>query len=295
MKRIDVSPFEVQLFLEVADSLSFIQTAIVAGMTQPSVSRAIGRIEERLGARLFDRSSRHVALTPQGQAFLPIARRIVHDLTASLDELAQHIAGEIGHVTVAALPSAAAVMLPGAISSLRQAAPLATVQVIDSYLENVAEAVSVGAADFGIAVRPDPSLPLDFEVLREELFVAIVPEGHPLSRHGHVTWDDLRAHPFITMRSMTSVRQLTDTAFGSNRPEPAFEASHPATAGAMVAAGLGVSALPRMTMHLIAPKGICMLPLVEPKVMRQVGLVMRRNRSLSPLAERLASILRTLG
>lgn len=288
MQRIDLSPFEIQIFLEVARSGSFVQTAQVAGLTQPSVSRAIARIEERLGARLFDRSSRSVVLTPQGEAFLPIARRIVHDLTTSLDEVSQHLAGEVGHVTVAALPSAAAVLLPPAIGALREAVPLATVQIVDSYLGNVARAVADGEADFGIAVPPDPTLPLDFELLSEERFLALLPQN---DRRKAVTWADLRAGPFIAMRRMTSVRHLTDAAFGTNIPPPAFEASHPATAGALVAAGLGISALPEMTMHLIATTGIRALPLTDPEVIRPIGLLFRRNRTLSPLAKRLAGIL----
>lgn len=291
MQRIDISPFEIQLFLEVARSRSFVGTAQMAGLTQPSVSRAIGRIEERIGARLFDRGSRHVELTPQGAAFLPIAKRIVHDLTTALDEVAQHLAGESGHVSIAALPSAAAVLLPPAILALRLAAPRATVQVVDTYLSNVSAAVAEGEVDFGIAVEPDPAQRLDFTPICEDRFVALLPAGHPLAAAETVDWDALRREPFIAMREMTSVRALTDRALGPDTGPPAFEAAHPATAGALVEAGLGVTALPEMTMRLIVARDVVIRPLTGPALSRSLGIVTRRGRTLSKIAEQLAGML----
>lgn len=292
MQRIDLSPFEIQLFLEVARSRSFVGTAQAAGLTQPSVSRAIGRIEERIGARLFDRGSRHVDLTPQGAAFLPIARRIVHDLTTSMDEVAQQLAGESGHVAIAALPSAAVVLLPAAIRALMAEMPRATVQVADTYLSNVATAVAEGEVDLGIAVEPDPALRLDFTPICEDRLVAVLPADHPLAARKSLDWADLRDAPFIAMREMTSVRALTDRAFGADAPPPAFQAAHPATAGALVEAGLGVTALPEMTMRLIVATDVAIRPLTGPVLSRTMGLMARRGRTLSPVAAQLARILK---
>ena len=156
MNRIDVSPFEIQVFLEVAASGSFSRAAETSGLSQPAVSRAIGRLEQRLNIRLFDRTTRQVVLTPHGQTFLPIARRVVRDLTVSLDELGSYVSSVVGHVTVAALPSVAATLLPEALRRFHADYPAVTIAILDSFQDNVAGAVARGEADFGLSVQPPP-------------------------------------------------------------------------------------------------------------------------------------------
>jgi LysR family carnitine catabolism transcriptional activator len=292
MKRIDISPFEVQVFLAVAESGSFSRSSEHAGMSQPAVSRAISRLEQRLNIRLFDRTTRQVALTPHGRAFLPIAQRVVRDLTVSLDELRSYVSSVVGHVTIAALPSVAATLLPTALHRFHTDYPSVTIAILDSFQDNVAAAVAQGEADLGISVEPPPAMRLSFSPLIEDRFFAILPRGHPLVAE-NVRWSDLFAHPFIAMRAMTSVRVLTDRVAADLGivVEPEMQASHPATAGAMIQAGLGVSALPEMTMTLLSPEGLVMRPLVEPVVIRPLGLVTRSGRTLPHLAQILADYL----
>lgn len=288
MKRIDLSPFELQVFSVLAEKGSFRAVADHFSLSQPAVSRAVARIEGRIGARLFDRTSRSVVLTPQGEAVLPIARRVVHDLTTSLDEIAQSMSSVGGHVAIAALPSIVSAMLPPVFSRLRQRDPGIRLSIVDTLLDGVTGAVTQGEVDFGIAVEPSRARPdLAFDPLTTDRFVAVIPKSHALARRQDLTWTDLAAHAFIAMKTMTSVRQSTDESFVAAGCEvvPAFEVSHLASAGALVAANLGVTALPELALKAFDTSGISVRPLGSPIVHRAICLVTRRRRTLSAAAD----------
>ncbi|WP_416356831.1 LysR family transcriptional regulator [Aureimonas phyllosphaerae] len=287
MKRIDLSPFELQVFLVLVETGSFRAVAHHFALSQPAVSRAVARIEQRIGARLFDRTSRSVALTPQGEALLPIARRVIHDLTTSLDEITQSLSAIGGHVAIAALPSIASAILPPLFARLRRDDPEIRLSIIDTLLDGVTGAVAQGEVDFGIAVEPSRRLPdLVFEPLTTDRFVAVLSARHALISLPDLSWADLATHPVVAMRSLTSVRQLTDEGFASAgcAVVPAFEVSHLASAGALVAAGLGVTALPELALKAFDTEGIVTRPLTAPVVHRAICLVQRRGRTLSPTA-----------
>lgn len=288
MRRIDLAPFEIQIFLEVAECRSFRAAADRCQLSQPAVSRAVSRIESRLGTRLFDRTSRFVSLTPQGKAFLPIAKRIVRDLTTSLDELGSYCSGNEGHVVVAALPSVAASFLPEAIRDVMRDHPGVTVSIVDTLLEGVAAAVAQGDVDFGLAVEPAPgSSPVMFEPVVSDRFVAVLRSDHDLARREELSWADFESNPFVAMAGTTSVRALTDAAFRSARltVSPAFEVSHLASAVALVAAGLGITALPELTLNAVRQDDLVARPLRDPVRERTIGILLRANRTLSPAAE----------
>ncbi|MGH6859103.1 MAG: LysR family transcriptional regulator, partial [Phyllobacterium sp.] len=141
MKRIDLTPFELQIFLKVQGSGSFRAAADAFGLSQPAISRAIARIEERVGTKLLDRDSRNVALTPQGSAFVPLAARLINDLEASLDELGAFLGAERGRVTVAALPSIAVSVLPAALAHFKKSNPGIVVRIVDTLLDEVTSVV----------------------------------------------------------------------------------------------------------------------------------------------------------
>lgn len=297
MKRIDLSPFELQVFLVLAETGSFRSVAQHFALSQPAVSRAVARIEQRIGARLFDRTSRSVVPTPQGEALLPIARRVIHDLTTSLDEITQSLSAIGGHVAIAALPSIASAILPPLFAGLRRDDPEIRLSIIDTLLDGVTGAVAQGEVDFGIAVEPSRRLPdLVFEPLTTDRFVAVLSAAHVLAQRQEIAWADLAAHPFVAMTRVTSVRQLTDQGFldAGCEVEPAFEVSHLASAGALVSAGLGVTALPELALKAFDTSGITTRPLNAPVVHRAICLVRRRGRTLSPTAALVCQRLRTL-
>ena len=120
----------LRLFLQVARTCSFSETARAANLSQPALSRTIKLLEEDLGVRLFDRNSRNVMLTTAGAALVPIVERLTADFDLAFRELDQTFSGERGRVVVGALPSIAADFLPRAIAN-RQPTSAGVVRTAD--------------------------------------------------------------------------------------------------------------------------------------------------------------------
>src|SRR5690349_22536091 len=123
MKRIKVDLAELQAFACLAELRSFRAAADQLGLTGSAVSRAIARVEDRLGARLFDRDTRNVSLTPQGKALEQLTRRVLAEAHSALTEFDTYLSGSSGRVTLAGLPSIAASVLPGLIARFAAAHP----------------------------------------------------------------------------------------------------------------------------------------------------------------------------
>jgi LysR family carnitine catabolism transcriptional activator len=100
------------------------------GLSAPALSRLIARVEDRLGARLFDRYTRNVALTPQGQALEQLTRRILGEAAAALTEFDRYLAAALGRVTLAGLPSVTAGLLPRPVARFAVSHPEVEVAIL---------------------------------------------------------------------------------------------------------------------------------------------------------------------
>ena len=269
----------LQHFIAVADLASFTLAAEARALSQPALSRAIRLLEDDLGARLFDREGRDVSLTPAGVRLLPIARRLVREAELGLVDMQAFIQGSRGRVVVAALPSLAATLLPEALLAFREAHPDIEVQVLDSLAGDVVSAVQEGHADIGLTIRPAEPSDLQFRHLMDDPF-CLVRRRTDAPKHDSASWAELAAAPFIAMTKNTSVRETTDRAFAEagQAPHPLFECRHVATVGALVAKGLGQTALPALTLSHLASNDLAWSPLVSPTVWRDIGLVSRPDR-----------------
>ena len=287
MKRINVDLAELQAFACLAEARSFRAAADQLGLTGSAVSRAIARIEDRLGTRLFDRDTRNVALTPQGEALQQLTRRILAEAESALTEFDAYLSARSGRVTLAGLPSITASLLPGLIARFVATHPEVEVAIIDALSDGVVEAVLDGRADLGFtAGAVDGWGRLSFRPLLADEFVAVSHEGGPLDAVASWRWQDFDGRPFIAMASGSSVRTLTDAALAQTgrAVRPRFEVAHLATAGALVAAGLGLTALPQLTLPVLGRGPLVTRPLEEPRMVRRIGVVQAIGRTLSPAA-----------
>lgn len=294
MKRINPDLNDLRAFVALADAGSFRQAGEALALSGPALSRQIARLEGRLHTRLFDRDTRNVELTPAGGELLVLARRVLNEAEKAVGEFEAFLAARRGHVAVAGLPSLTAGLLPPIIARFAADRPDMDVRVLDALSEGVAAAVLDGRADLGLtAGGADGSGRLAFRHLIADRFYAVAAPGGPLDAGGTVSWEDLLALPFIAMAPGTSVRDLTEAAVMQigGVLQPRFEVSHLATAGALVAEGLGVTALPGLTLPVIGASAFVVRPLEAPRIIRRIGLVHRTGRSLSPAAQALMDLI----
>jgi DNA-binding transcriptional LysR family regulator len=284
--RINLTPQHLAAFLHLARTGSFSEAARLQGVTQPALSRTIRFMEDVVGNRLFDRTTRLVELTPTGRELKPVAERLVAEFTGAFGELAQFVEGRRGRIVIAALPSIAAVLLPGAIARFQKTYPAVDFLIDDDVAANVTAATSEGRADIGVTLRPPPSDSLAYRALVADEFGLVCRADDVLAEREVVAWSALADRPFIGMAPETSVRAMTDAAFvqAGLAIKPLYQCSFLGTAGSLVAQGLGVTAMPRLTLPLLNIGNLVWRPLAKPSLHRPIGVVTRIGRSLSPAA-----------
>ncbi|MGJ5177446.1 LysR family transcriptional regulator [Bradyrhizobium oligotrophicum] len=284
--RINIAPQQLAAFIVVAETCSFSEAAGRLAMSQPALSRLIRLIEDTLGTRLFDRDTRNVTLTPAGRELLPIAQRIVREFDSSFSDLARFVSGQRGRISIATLPSIAAVLLPGAIARFRAKRPDVDFHILDALSGTAQEAVLRGEAEIGLTAQPQPDRSLSFAPLLSDEFGVVCRRDDVLAQLGSTTWDVFASRPFIAMAAGTSVRAITDAAFLQIglAVAPLLECSFLATARALVNSRLGITALPGLTVPLMAETGLVWRPLVSPSFRRPLGIIRRAGSSLTPAA-----------
>src|ERR687893_1704131 len=114
---------QLETVVAVADAASFSQAAAELGISQPSLSETIKRVEEELGVRVFERTTRSLSLTPEGEHAVAVAREAVRDFRLALESIAERTQGRRGRLTIAALPSVACAVLPPAIQAFKRQFP----------------------------------------------------------------------------------------------------------------------------------------------------------------------------
>ncbi|SEE50492.1 LysR family transcriptional regulator [Pseudomonas kilonensis] len=285
---------QIRAFLAVAQSLSFAVACERLHLSQSALSLTIKALEEGLGGRLFSRNTRNVALTPEGESLLPLARRLIADWDNAEDEMRQRFTLQRGRVTLAAMPSFAGNLLPPILKTFRARYPNVNVTVNDVINEQVLEMVRDRHVELGVAFEPMQGSSLAFIPLYLDRFVAVVPLDSPLALRDEIQWETLLEQPFITLQRPSTVRVMLEEhllARGMKLPVE-FESHQLATVGRMVASGLGVSAVPALCVGQMHELGARCITLSDPVIERAIGVLTKPGHELSAAAQALFDTLR---
>jgi DNA-binding transcriptional LysR family regulator len=287
MTRINFDLQQLQAFVAVADQGSFRAAAERIHLSAPALSRRIERLEELLGARLFQRSTRAVRLTRVGQAFLERARAALDDLESAVLGINEISARHAGRVAIACLPTAAATLMPRAIQSFSKAMPHVRIRVIDEGMNEVAASVESGEADLALGFAAPSDQGLKFDPLWRDPYVLAMRRDHPLARKRGIKLADAAGQPWLSVARTSRNRQVLDDYFTASgrSPQAWLEVSHVATLLAMVEAGLGVGIVPSSA---IPPRhaALAAVNLADVKLHRHIGLLTLEGRRLTPVAQR---------
>jgi len=285
---------QMEILVAAADAMNFSEAAEQLGITQPSLSETIRRMEAELGLRLFERTTRSLTLTPDGRHAVAVAREVVRDFRLALETIAHRAGSRRARVTVAALPSIACAILPKAIRALLAQCPHADVGVQDVLHERAVGLVADGLTDMALTIRPAKLEGLCFEELGSDPVHLVCRADHALAALDQVRWRDLGPYPFVGLARTSSVRRLTDAAFTLSEvaAEPAYEVEQIPSAAALVDAGLGITALPALTLTMFKGASLVARPLAGPLMRRHVGVVTLSGRPLAAPATALVSHIR---
>jgi LysR family carnitine catabolism transcriptional activator len=294
MKTPDLSARQLRAFAALAAQRNFTRAAQLCHLSQPAFSALIRTLEEALGARLFDRDTRSVQLTPEGRLFEPAAQRLLDDMRDAVTDLADHVERRTGRVRVAALPSLAAGWLPAVFAEFMAAWPGITLGLDDALSDACIARVRSGEADFALAASgagTAAASDLRSRKLCSDGFHLVCRADHPLATEPKLGARKLAPWPFIQMARHSSVRQSLDAALHPLRLHTAFEVEHLATVMGLVEAGLGISVVPALTLFHFQRDTLVTRPLPLPGLKRTVYIVQRREGSLSVAAQTLHDLI----
>lgn len=283
---------QLRYFLALAEHRHFGRAARSLHIAQPSLSQQIRALEAELDTTLFDRSSRHVSLTPDGEVLLPYARRMLAlaaDFRAELDDRRNLVSGSI---RLGATPTLGAYLLPNLLRRFTHTFPGLELTIAEDGSDRLARALNEGLIDLAVLVEGTDVGSGTFQFLLKERIVVGLPAGHPLAGRREVALDELADDDFILCREGYHLRGLTLEACATAGfvPRIAVRGTDVDTALRFVQAGLGVTLLPQLMAR--SAQNVATPLLAEPPLYRNVGIAWNPQRYLSRAASALHAFLK---
>ena len=283
---------QLRYFCAVAETGSFSRAAEQSHVAQPSLSQQILKLEDELGARLFDRLGRSIRLTDVGKTFLPRARAVLRELEAAKGDVVERKDSVGGAICVGVIPTVAPYFLPPHLTFLTREFPQARLTVVEEITPVLLERLRAGTVDVAILALPIRGHEFDaFPLLTERLYAAL-PKKHALAQRRSLSLKDLREEPFLLLRDGHCFRDTAVAACDRARlnPQIIFESGQFSSILSMVGTGMGVSIVPEMA---IEKNGQCRyVPLADDEAARTIGAVVLRGRSLTRLHQAFLANLR---
>lgn len=278
----------LKIFVALAQSLNFSRTAEQSNVAQPRLSKIIREIEDSLEVRLFERNTRRVALTPDGEALLPVARKMVEAYESGLSEIQEVTQRKSQRLALAALPTLAGTVLPGLIASLRAAHPTLSIKLHD--VPGVACIELLRARKVDIALTSIDDAPADLERLPalDDPFVMLSARGSPLPWKETPVWSDapFGSLPLICSPRGTSFRRAIDASFLRDDIElpEMLEVEQLAGMAKFIKAGCGYALLPYLAAEIVLDDTLVITHFRHAPT-RSLGVVLRSGEERHPLVQ----------
>lgn len=283
-------------FIAVAEELHFTRAAERLHMAQPPLSQQIRDLETQLGIKLFERTKRHVELTPAGKVFLTEARLVLAQADRAVKAAQRAGRGEIGQLIIGFNSSATYSVLPKILQRFRDCCPEVELILHELTTSQQLELLRKHQIHVGLLYLPLDDAELKFiSVLKEPLMVTI-PDTHPLRDQPQISLHALKNTPFIMPPHHLGgglYRQIIKLFQQTNfQPQVVQEAIVLQTAISLVAGGVGVTIVPASLQNLQRP-GVIYKPLVEPTPEIEIAVAWRPHDS-SPVLQNLINAVQEL-
>lgn len=279
-------------FQAVAEGTTVTDAAAEAGITQPALSRALNRLEEEVGADLFQRVGRVLRLTPAGRMFKEYVDAVLDSYHRGLRAVAEAVDPDAGVVSLAFLHTLGTWLVPRLVTDFRESSPQVRFELHQAGENGLSQHLLDSAADLIITSR-DPGHPLITwrRLLVEPLWLA-VPTRHRMAQRRRVRLAEVAEEPFIVLKPGYGLRNVTESLCrkAGFSPRVGFEGEEVETLRGLVAAGLGVSLIPASSRATAQETGpdlpVRYLQLTDVHAARDIGIAWLASRSLPPAPRR---------
>jgi len=279
---------QLTYFVTVARLEHMTQAAAELRVAQSAISRQIHLLEEELGVKLFSQKGRNLVLTPAGKLFLSRIENILTDLERSVQDVQEFLHPDAGEIRIGFPHSLGIHLLPSIIGEYRKEHPHVKFVLRQGTFHRLLRELLDGETDLAfISPFPRGHDEVEGELLLTEELKAILPNNHVLAHHKTIRLEQLKNESFVMFSEHYSLRKIVLEACRKAGFEPkiGFEGEETDTIRGMVAAGLGVSLMPEMALIETSPLMPSTASVIEPQVLRSIGLIRRKGEKLPLVAE----------
>jgi LysR family carnitine catabolism transcriptional activator len=292
--RNNITLRQIDGFLLAGELLSFSRAAEAMHISQSAFSQLVRELEASLELRLFDRTTRRIALTDAGAVLLRKMKRGVVEIHDACEEARAIARVEHGHITLGTLASLAVGVVTRAVGGLRKSYPGIKVSMREDYNGALLERVAQGEVDFAVCAHSDAAEGLGFEHLFDDELVAVMRQGDNRIGDRPLRWSTLKDESLVMTVRQSSTREQVSAALASHdiTREADYEVANMFTALSMVRAGLGVTFIPVLVLAEVNMKGLGWARMAKPAPVRRIGICRRSDRTASPAALKFEEVLR---
>lgn len=270
-------------FIAVAETGSFRGAAERIHTSQSAVSARVRQLEERLGVRLFHRTTRSVSLTDEGHQLFTVARTTFADIENVADALRKEATLQSGKITIASVPSVAQSELPAIMAAFRRLYPGVTLRLLDVDSHRCLDLLHSGEADLALVSDLETRRNMTFDPLFWDECFFVTAKDHPLATRRSVRLRDIAAYPLMLSPQGTTLWSIIEEAFVDSglRFEVSQQTSNMLTLVGLVEEGFGVGIIVKIAVNKLDLSRCQILPLRE-RIGRTIGVARMATRSETP-------------
>jgi len=292
-----VNPRDLQYVVALAETGHFGEAAARCHVSQPTLSAQIKKLEEYLGVALFERQPRNVAPTEVGARIVERARRVLQE-TTDIRELARASRDPLtGRLRVGLIPTIGPYLLPRVAVKLRRSLPKLSLMLYEYQTAPLLGKLRSGELDLAILALPADTTGLETRSLFAEAFVVAMPRDHRLVARKRVKAADLEDETLLLLEEGHCLRDQALEVCGAVpvNEEQDFRATSLETLRQMVAAGLGITLLPRLAAEgpVAGARGLEFRPFSPPSPARMVGAAWRPSTTRQAAIDAICEVIAT--
>jgi LysR family hydrogen peroxide-inducible transcriptional activator len=288
----------LQYFVKLADLRHFSKAADACFVSQPTLSTQIRKLEDELGVQLVERSPKNIMLTPVGEEIADRARLVLSDID-QIRAVARRSGNPAqGVLRLGLFPTLAPYFLPHVVPGIRERYPHLTLQLAEEKTETILNMLRQGGLDAGLLALPIHRDGLELETLFDEPFVVALPANHPLADKKVISLSDLENAELLLLEEGHCLREhaLEVCALAGAHERVDFHATSMETLRQMVAAGVGVTLMPLLSVKppIAETENVVIRRFADPAPSRTIALAWRSSSALSAFLVELADSLKQL-
>jgi LysR family hydrogen peroxide-inducible transcriptional activator len=288
---------ELKYIVAVARERHFGRAAEACFVSQPTLSVAIKKLEDELNVQIFERGTSEVSVTPIGEQIVTQAQRVLEQTLAIKEIAKQGKDPLVGPLRLGVIYTIGPYLLPTLVKQMIKRVPQMPLMLQENYTLKLIELLKQGEIDVAIMALPFPETGLMLRPLYDEPFVVALPSGHAWENRPKIDADDLKQETMLLLGSGHCFRdhvlgvcpELMRFSQNADGIQKTFEGSSLETIRHMVASGVGITVLPRMSVSEVKPHAggidsglLSYVPFDEPVPDRRVVLAWRKSFTRMP-------------